>query len=332
MSDKGWEGFGSAVGSVIGERLSSPLVSTFAVSWSLWNFKFFVILFSKNSVTATYALIQAECFPTPFMSFFNGLVAPLTLTMAYFYLLPVLSKIIFEEWSRVQKETKDIKQRWEDQELLGSAEALELRRKLRAAEVQIEDADFEMRKLKADGRLNDQRLIEEKEAHRVALANHKSVSEDLSKTHNVVDSLRNEAASLQDQLSAAQAAANHREIEISQLRNELAKEKSSRALEAMDLLQPRAANLLKAIAEGQAAVDRFAQMLNPVDRAKLGNDRLILTSKAYITRSESGNYDQIAPEGLVYLLKNTYIDADEFFKYFAGIRGGGAHETENFQL
>lgn len=331
MSDKGWEGFGAAVGSMVSERLASPLISTFTISWSLWNFKFFVILFSKNSVTATYALIQAECFPTPFMSFFNGLLAPLVLTMAYFYLLPMLSKIIFEEWSRAQKETKDIKQRWEDQELLGSAEALELRRKLRAAEVKVEDLEFDVSKLKAEGRQLNERLAEEKDNHRITAANHKSVSEDLSRNHKLMDELRNDVANARGQLATARETVDHREIELKQLRNELEKEKSSKALEAMDLLKPKAANLLKAIAQGQREVDHFVKMLTPLDRARVGNDKLLLDSKGYIDLDKARNEERITKEGLVYLLKNTYINADEFFSLFSALRGG-VNETSNFKL
>lgn len=303
MSDKGWEGFGSTVGSIIGERLASPLISTFAVSWSLWNFKFFVILFSKNSVTATYALIQAECFPTPFMSFFNGLAAPLTLTMAYFYLLPVFSKIIFEEWSRTQKETKDIKQRWEDQELLGSAEALVLRRKLRAAEVKVEDLEFDVNKLKAEGRQIAEKLTEEKDNHRITAANHKSVSEDLSRTHSTMDDLRNKNAELSAQLVVA---GDRSEALIAEL------DAWRRAqLTLGQPLHTRAAGLLKAIAHETTA--SYTAQLPRFERQKVTEDLPMLRALGY-TRLPEGQqkFDTITSIGLQHLFQHGDLTESEY--------------------
>ncbi len=221
MSDKGWEGFGSAVGSVISERLASPLVGTFAISWSLWNFKFFVILFSKNSVTDTYAIIQTQCFPNWYMSFFNGLVAPLTLTMAYFYLLPVLSKIIFEEWSRTQKETKDIKQRWEDQNLLGFAEGQELRKKLRLEQGKLEDLETEIRKLKAELRQSDLRSSESQEALRVSDLERGKSLELMAGITAQVDAARNDAGSLKEALAEAKSETEQARIRVDLLKKEL---------------------------------------------------------------------------------------------------------------
>lgn len=224
MAEKEWGGFGKALASIVGERLASPLTGTFALSWSLWNFKFFVILFSKNSVTDTYALIQTECFPNPFMSFFNGLVAPLTLTMAYFYLLPVLSKIIFEEWSRTQKETKDIKQRWEDQNLLGYAEGQELRQNLRLAQGKLEDFDTEVRKLKAELRQADNRSVETQEVLRVTDADRLKSQEELARVQADVDAARNAAGSFREALAETKKQADAANTRADLLQKKLAED------------------------------------------------------------------------------------------------------------
>jgi len=43
-----WTSLGKSIGDFVEERLTSPLISSFGLAWAAVNYKFFVILFSKN--------------------------------------------------------------------------------------------------------------------------------------------------------------------------------------------------------------------------------------------------------------------------------------------
>lgn len=42
------------------DRLTSPLIGSFIVSWCLWNYRFLVILFFDATVSQTFRLIEAS--------------------------------------------------------------------------------------------------------------------------------------------------------------------------------------------------------------------------------------------------------------------------------
>ena len=112
----------------LSERMTSPLSGSFVISWALWNYKFLVILFSKNTVTATFKLIEELAFPTIWATLTNGILLPLLTALAYIFLYPYPSKLVYRFTRERQREISIIRQQIEDETPLTTAESRELRR------------------------------------------------------------------------------------------------------------------------------------------------------------------------------------------------------------
>jgi len=124
----------------ISERIASPLIGSFAISWCLWNYKFLVILFSSASVSQTFALIDTIAFPTSWSLALNGVLLPTLTAVAYIFAYPYPAKYVYEFTRRRQKEINEVRQRIEDETLL----TIEESRKIRAEAFQTEKAHQEI--------------------------------------------------------------------------------------------------------------------------------------------------------------------------------------------
>ncbi len=124
----------------LSERIASPLIGSFAISWCLWNYKFIVILFSAASVSQTFALIDTIVFSTTWSLILNGALLPAATTFAYIFVYPYPAKFVYEFTRRRQKEINEVRQRIEDETLL----TIEESRKIRAEVLQTEKAHQEI--------------------------------------------------------------------------------------------------------------------------------------------------------------------------------------------
>jgi len=122
------------------ERIASPLIGSFAISWSLWNYKFLVILFSAASVSQTFALVDTMVFPTTWSLVLNGILLPAASTFAYIFLYPYPAKYVYEFTRRRQKEINEVRQHIENETLL----TIEESRKIRTEVLQTEKAHQEI--------------------------------------------------------------------------------------------------------------------------------------------------------------------------------------------
>lgn len=120
----------------IEERLSSPLLGTFAISWCLWNYKFFVVLFSAASVTRTFEMIDTLVFPSTSSLLLRGLLYPLLTTAAYIFLYPYPARVVHRAVQLSQKRLVDDRRAIEGQTLLTIGES----RQIRAEREQLEAA------------------------------------------------------------------------------------------------------------------------------------------------------------------------------------------------
>lgn len=118
----------------ISERIASPLIGSFSLSWCLWNYKFLVILFSNASVSQTFSLVDSVAFPTTGSLFINGVLLPALTAVIYIFGYPYPARFVYEFTRRRQKEINEIRQRIEDETLL----TIEESRKIRADIVQVE--------------------------------------------------------------------------------------------------------------------------------------------------------------------------------------------------
>lgn len=78
-----------------GDRINNPFSIAFCISWSLWNYKFLMIVFSKNTVSQTILLIN-QLYPTYKEYFIYFLVYPVLSSLFYLLVYPQLSKKIYE--------------------------------------------------------------------------------------------------------------------------------------------------------------------------------------------------------------------------------------------
>lgn len=119
----------------VSDRLSSPIVGSFLVSWCLWNYKFIVILFSDATVLRTFQLIETIAFPTIWTIFLNGFLFPALTATAYIFVYPYPAKLVYAFTRRRQKDILEIRRLIENETPL----TIEDSRKIRA---QVLEADL----------------------------------------------------------------------------------------------------------------------------------------------------------------------------------------------
>lgn len=93
----------------LSERLSSPLLGGFAISWALWNYKFLLILASNNTISTTFSLVERYCFSGPIEIVTHGFVLPALTTLGYIYLYPLPAEIIYKRAQQNNKRLKEIR-------------------------------------------------------------------------------------------------------------------------------------------------------------------------------------------------------------------------------
>ncbi|MDI1270243.1 MAG: hypothetical protein PSV40_14250 [Polaromonas sp.] len=147
-----------SLGRIFEERFSSPLLSTFALSWVAWNYRFFVILFSDASVTRTFELIGSECYPNWWYRLGFGFFGPLLTTAIYFYALPKPSRWVYDRWKRTQQEHNETQYQYDAKSMLTNEESVALRAELRETVRTLDATLSEVDKLKIDLRAADEKM------------------------------------------------------------------------------------------------------------------------------------------------------------------------------
>ena len=72
------------------ERLSSPLIFSFALAWAGWNYKFVMILLSSNTVSTTLEFIEQYAFPDARSIWIHGVLLPLGSALVYVFGFPFI--------------------------------------------------------------------------------------------------------------------------------------------------------------------------------------------------------------------------------------------------
>ena len=92
------------------DRLSSPLLGSFVISWCLWNWKFLVILFSDAGVTRTFELTEAVSFPDSYAALCNGLLYPVLTSLIYVFLYPFPARFAYGFILRQNRKSNQLRQ------------------------------------------------------------------------------------------------------------------------------------------------------------------------------------------------------------------------------
>jgi hypothetical protein len=138
---------------VLYERISSPLIGSFIVSWSIWNWKFYILLFIGDEDALTRIKIIEETLIIPDKYNCNLIIIPLLFSLAYIYLYPFISKEVYRTYKRYIVSLNIIKNEEEKKRLLTEEESNELRLEMSDLQSsfskQIKSKDAEIKALRS---------------------------------------------------------------------------------------------------------------------------------------------------------------------------------------
>lgn len=109
------------------ERVSSPLLGAFTISWVAWNYRFVLVIVSSMPVKEKFTYIDSNLFDSYQNIFLHGTLYPLLTTLSLIFIYPFPAKFVYEFWRKRQRELKEIQQRIDDETPLTREEARELR-------------------------------------------------------------------------------------------------------------------------------------------------------------------------------------------------------------
>ncbi len=118
----------NSIKSTLYDRITSPLFGSFAISWSVWNYKLIVVLLSSMKAPEKLTYIEKYIYTDPATIWYQGMSYPLMTSVAFIIFYPFPAKIIYEYWQLQQKSLKTIKQKIEDETPLTQEESRKLRR------------------------------------------------------------------------------------------------------------------------------------------------------------------------------------------------------------
>ena len=141
---------GKSIGTFLDERFSNPLVSSFVVAWCGWNYKFFVILFSGNTVKVTFDLIDEVAFPERWNYGVQGFLAPLGSALLFLVLVPYFTTLYYKLTAKLQKALDEAKYESEKHKRLSVAESADLQDTLLRVQEQLVSVTNRVEKYRSD--------------------------------------------------------------------------------------------------------------------------------------------------------------------------------------
>ena len=115
------------------ERTTSPLAGALIISWCLWNYSVFIILFSSLPPSEKINLIQASL-----VDYKISAVGPLVTAAFFIFAYPFPARFVYWFTRKQQKILRDVRQKVEDEELLTKEESHNLRRELDNVQIEYE--------------------------------------------------------------------------------------------------------------------------------------------------------------------------------------------------
>lgn len=120
------------------ERVSSPLLASFGISWLAWNYRFVLALISSLPFNEKLAFIDTQIFPTYERVLLQGGLYPLATALLLIFVYPIPAKFVYEYWKKRQKELKEVQQRIDDETPMSHEEAREIRREALQASLEFD--------------------------------------------------------------------------------------------------------------------------------------------------------------------------------------------------
>lgn len=131
------EEFTQSIRHALRERVTSPLLGAFAVSWSLWNYRFLVVLFSDVPYEDRFFYLSNVIYGGDYWGrIVCQFIGPTITTLLYVYIYPIIAKYIYAYWRTKQNELRVIRQKADGEVLLSVAESHDILRRMTSLEEQ----------------------------------------------------------------------------------------------------------------------------------------------------------------------------------------------------
>jgi|GEM_PF-5824398 len=126
------------------ERLSSPLLFSFALAWCVGNYKALLVLISENPVTVKFHLLSKVVYPDALQMWAVGFGVPLAIACAYVFLYPPIERQIYRYLLNQRRHRDYVRRSIEEAPVLtvaeGDALRAEVEKKLAAAAAEVQQA------------------------------------------------------------------------------------------------------------------------------------------------------------------------------------------------
>lgn len=109
------------------DRLTSPLLGCFLLSWVIWNYKFIFTLFSEMKTEDKFKFIENYIYVGHYSHFIYGLLLPFITTLFFIFIYPYPAKFAYAFFRKRQVELKEIQQKIDDETPLTRDEARKIR-------------------------------------------------------------------------------------------------------------------------------------------------------------------------------------------------------------
>lgn len=139
------------------ERSTSPLFGALAISWILWNYRVWLVVFSGMPALDKIGYLQEAMYTDPWEKAIFLAIGPVITAALFLFVYPYPAKWVFRFWRRKQKELRDIRTEIEGDTLL----SLEESRRIRGQLIEIQkEYDEQLRKASQDLERTKQQLVE----------------------------------------------------------------------------------------------------------------------------------------------------------------------------
>jgi hypothetical protein len=122
------EDFTTTIKAQLYERVSSPLLSSFVISWCGWNYKFLLVIFSSISTHEKLIYIDLNIFPDIGSKIIYGALLPLLTSLFLIFIYPTPAEVIYKHVKTNQRRLKEIQQSIDDESPLSKEQARKIRR------------------------------------------------------------------------------------------------------------------------------------------------------------------------------------------------------------
>lgn len=135
------------------DRVTSPLLGTFTIAWSIYNWKVILVLVSNLNAIEKINYLKLNIFTSKADTAIHGLAIPLIIALGMIYAYPLVSEHVYFFTRKHQHRLKQLKQTIDDPSPISPEEAAQLRQNMRSIQqkhdIEINAKDTTISELKA---------------------------------------------------------------------------------------------------------------------------------------------------------------------------------------